>query len=150
VHHDFSCSLSHAAPKQILCTCGCGLQHQRLQHIAEALAVFLAAVHTQPAHLAALRIDHCTNSIKLSVATFHSASTFAARRKSTKHSLLTASLPLQDPNSLATLFLPVDSSWASVTQQLCLSVQKLQETLAAAPNIAIQYVSCNTLNGSRH
>jgi hypothetical protein len=54
---------------------------------------------------------------------------------------------LQDRNARATFFWPVDSAWATISHQLCMSVQQIQDTLASAPDVAVQYMNINILNG---
>uniref|UniRef100_A0A383WEY2 Uncharacterized protein n=1 Tax=Tetradesmus obliquus TaxID=3088 RepID=A0A383WEY2_TETOB len=53
-----------------------------------------------------------------------------------------------DPGAHGTYFWPVESAWASITRQLCMSLQQLQDTLAAAPDIAMQYMYINAVNGT--
>jgi hypothetical protein len=53
----------------------------------------------------------------------------------------------QNPKALATFFWPVDSAWALLSQQLCMTVQSIQDTVAATPDVAVQYMNINILNG---
>ncbi|WIA44519.1 hypothetical protein OEZ86_007258 [Tetradesmus obliquus] len=53
-----------------------------------------------------------------------------------------------DRNAKATFFWPLDGGWASISKQLCMSVQQIQDTLASAPDVAVQYMNINILNGT--
>eukprot|EP00883_Tetradesmus_obliquus_P009276 jgi/Sobl393_1/20071/SZX62598.1 len=53
-----------------------------------------------------------------------------------------------DRNAKATFFWPLDGGFASISKQLCMSVQQIQDTLASAPDVALQYMNINILNGT--
>jgi hypothetical protein len=54
----------------------------------------------------------------------------------------------QNPRAQGTFFLPVDSAWALLSEQLCMTVQLISDTVAATPDIAVQYMKINILNGT--
>jgi hypothetical protein len=55
---------------------------------------------------------------------------------------------LQDRSAQATFFWPVVSAWSLLEKQLCMTVKQIQDTLASAPDVAVQYVSINIVNGA--
>jgi hypothetical protein len=60
----------------------------------------------------------------------------------------TARFCLQDRSAPATFFWPLDSAWAPIQQQLCMTVKQIQDTLASAPDVAVQYMNINIVNGA--
>lgn len=48
---------------------------------------------------------------------------------------------LQNSSAPATYFWPEDSAWEPITKQLCMSVKKIQDTLASYPALAAQYMT---------
>jgi hypothetical protein len=60
----------------------------------------------------------------------------------------TACFCLQDRSAPATFFWPLDSAWAPIQQQLCMTVKQIQDTLASAPDVAVQYMNINIVNGA--